>query len=392
MGLYRANVEGRLLLANPALVSMLGYGALEDLLAASPSPGPHDPDISTKEFWARVERGGGARAIETRWRRQDGTTLTARETIRPVTGKGGIAAYEGTVEDVTEARRKDEEIRSASERLAELVKLQTELLNSIVEENTKRKKVEDDLRAANERLAELARMKTQLLNSVSHELSTPLTPIMLQLYLLRTGRMGSLSDEQKHAVDILDRNLARLSILVKDVLDVSRIEAGRLKIQRQEIDLVDVVAEAVDSFKAPAKANGVSLQQGHPETLALVADKRRIGQVLYNLLSNALKFTPSGGTIKVEAAAGASEVVVSVTDTGLGIRPEDIGKLFQPFSQVHDTMQKTHAGTGLGLYICKGIVEQHGGRIWCESEGISKGTMFAFSLPLGAPTDFEFVD
>ncbi|MBI4394152.1 MAG: PAS domain-containing sensor histidine kinase [Euryarchaeota archaeon] len=393
VGLYRLDPSGRILVANPALLQMLGYESLETLASEDPGAGPHHPETALKQFLGNIAS-HGARGIETRWRRRDGTTLTARETIVPVRDAvGSVVFYDATVEDVTALMQKDDEYRKTSERLAELVKLQTELLNNIVEENTKRKQVEEELRSANERLKDLAKMKTQLLNSVSHELSTPLTPIMLQLYLIRTGRVGSLSDEQKHAVDLLDRNLARLSMLVKDVLDVSRIEAGKLRLDRQETDIAAIVEEAVDSFKAPAKTGNVTLEIRGNAPTGIKADKRRIGQVMYNLLSNALKFSNAGGRVTIEMGDQAGAALVRVSDEGLGIRPEDIPKLFQAFSQVHDTMQKTHAGTGLGLYICRGIIEQHGGRIWCESEGLRRGTTFAFTIPKGDVAEgvFEFV-
>lgn len=254
-----------------------------------------------------------------------------------------------------------------------------------------RLQAEEARRLAEERLREIGRLravnqfKTQLLNTVGHELNTPLTPIRLQVDLLKRLAEGKLGEAEQRSLVILERNFDRLSKLVHDVLDVARLEAGRLELRLEPLDLGALVAEAAEAFEEPVRRAGVGLACSASQGLLVRGDAARLGQVLDNLLSNAAKFTPRGGRIAVEVAPRDREVTVSVRDTGIGLRAEDLPKLFEPFSQVHDPMQHTQPGTGLGLFICKGIVEQHGGRIWAESEGPGKGATFTFALPREGP-------
>ena len=153
----------------------------------------------------------------------------------------------------------------------------------------------------------------------------------------------------------------------------------------QALDLRDVVMQSVENYLAPAGAAGVTLRLGHPDStpsLPVVADPSRLGQVFDNLLSNAVKFTPRGGTIRIDARADAAHAEVTVRDDGMGMRPQDLGRLFMPFSQVHDTMQRNSPGTGLGLYVSRGIMEAHGGTILAASDGLGKGSTFTVRIPL----------
>lgn len=239
-----------------------------------------------------------------------------------------------------------------------------------------------ELQAEIERLKQLNQMRTQFINTAAHEFATPLTPLRLQTSLLKSGSLGELGEKQQNAVAILDRNMERLSKLVKDVLDVGRIEASRLIVERQMIDLAEVARQAVQANMPAAREAGLELSIETPETILVEGDPDRLTQVFFNLITNAIKFTPTGGTIRVRVLPKEASVLVEVQDTGLGISKEDFPKLFIPFSQVHDTFQRTHAGSGLGLSICQGIVHQHGGRIWAHSPGPGRGTKFSFVLPL----------
>lgn len=233
-----------------------------------------------------------------------------------------------------------------------------------------------------ERLRELNQMRIHFINTAAHEFATPLTPLRLQTSLLLAEKLGTLTDKQRRAIEMLDRNMERLGQLVRDVLDVSRIEAGRFSVQKDHIDLAEIAHHAVESVMASATGAGVQLSYEGLDSLAIEGDKDRLTQVFLNLLTNALKFTPHGGHVTVHLTAEGSNAVVQVQDSGRGIAPEKMNKLFQPFSQVHDTSQETRSGTGLGLSICQGIVAQHGGRIWAESAGLGLGTKFSFLIPL----------
>lgn len=236
------------------------------------------------------------------------------------------------------------------------------------------------------RLNEIVAFKTQFLNTAAHELSTPLTPVRLQLHVLKRGSRGEWTDAQRKSVDIVERNVDRLARLVGETLDAARFQSGRLGIVQGPVDLAALVREAGELFAEAAAQDGVAIDVDAAGPLPVVCDAGRINQVLVNLVSNALKFTPRGGSVSLRARREGEAVVVSVADTGIGLEAAQIERLFAPFSQVHDPMTNTRVGSGLGLYISRGIVELHGGRIGIASPGPGKGTTVTFTLPAaGAP-------
>lgn len=235
-----------------------------------------------------------------------------------------------------------------------------------------------------ERLKELDQFKTRFVNSVAHELWTPLTPIRLQLHMLKNEATGPLTEGQRRSVDMVMRNMERLILLVEEMLEGARLQAGKFKIQAAPMDLAVVVREMVELFQVPARQAGVVLTSDVAASLPIQGDSNRLVQVMYNLLSNAVKFTRIGGRVDVEARERGGLAMVRVRDTGAGLSPSQISRLFQAFGQVHDSMQRTEQGTGLGLYISKAILDAHGGRVWAESEGPGKGSAFTFTLPMRA--------
>lgn len=233
-----------------------------------------------------------------------------------------------------------------------------------------------------ERLRHLNEFKTNLINSAAHELSTPLTPIRLQLHMLKSGERGSLTDAQRWSIEVVDRNVERLSSLVKDLLDVARLEAARFPVDMRPTELSGIVGEACEAFREPVQRAGLKFTQKAEKGLVVLADSRRLVQVLFCLLANAVKFTRSPGEISVEAHRTGGEATVTIQDTGVGFRPEDRGKMFAAFSQIFNPEIGYAPGAGLGLYISKSIVELHGGRIWAHSDGPGKGSRFSFTVPL----------
>ncbi|MEK6975686.1 MAG: HAMP domain-containing sensor histidine kinase [Candidatus Thermoplasmatota archaeon] len=235
-----------------------------------------------------------------------------------------------------------------------------------------------------QRLAELDAFRTQFINMASHELRTPLTPLRAQLHVLRLRRGATYTPEERRSLDIAERNVERLARLVEDLLQVARYQAGRMVLDRKLADVHDVVSEAADTFQELAKSRGIALQLTTAGDGSCFVDAHRISQVAYNLLANAMKFTPPGGSVHVDSEAKDDGVVVRITDTGLGIRPEDVPKLFQPFIQVHATPVQ-QPGSGLGLYICRAIVGLHGGTIEATSPGLGQGVTVTVHLPRGNP-------
>lgn len=233
-----------------------------------------------------------------------------------------------------------------------------------------------------ERLHEIDQMKGRFINTAAHELGTPLTPLKLQTHLLETGQLGALTQRQRRAVDIISRNLARVALLVGDLLSISRMDAGELKLRKVPLDLAALVTETVDTFIDGARQRGITLRHEVPDSLIVEGDPARLGQVLYNLTNNALKFTPAGRTVTVRARVRGREALVQVQDTGIGLTADEIGKLAQPFVKFTDVSPHGDPGTGLGLYITKGLVERHGGLLWIESPGKDKGTTVSFALPI----------
>lgn len=245
-----------------------------------------------------------------------------------------------------------------------------------------------ELSRAHKQLHEQEQAKTRFINVAAHELNTPLTPVMLQLHLLRAGKHAMQDPKQERMVQLLERNLERMKGLVHEMLDVARLQAGRLALRVEVFDLNDALRAAVDDFTAVAKSRQVDLTLQVPGPLPVTTDRRRVEQVLSNLVSNAVRLTPARGSVTVTASADPEGTVVHVRDTGVGLTREQIDHLFQPFSRVHDEAT-AGTGSGLGLYICQGLMHEMGGRIWVTSAGPGKGSEFSLLLPPRPPQQSE---
>lgn len=237
-----------------------------------------------------------------------------------------------------------------------------------------------------QRLGELDAFRMQFINNAAHELRTPLTPLRMQLHVLAQQRAASFTPQEQRGFAMLQRNVDRLSTLVDDLLEVSRYQSGHMAVEPIAADLHKVLHEAVETFQPAAAAKQVRLVLDAKGDPGGRFDARRITQVVYNLLSNALKFTPPEGRIDVTCGSDATHWTVQVRDSGQGIRPELIPKLFQPFSQVHEA-NPGQTGAGLGLFICRALVELHGGTIAAESKGLGGGTTFTVRLPRQPPVE-----
>jgi len=247
------------------------------------------------------------------------------------------------------------------------------------------------LAQAVERLQEADRVKSNFLATVSHELRTPLTSVIGYSEMLLEGIAGELNDEQREYVRTVMEKGDQLLQLITGILDISRMEAGEMKIDKQPFDLDEVVSVALSTIAPHARRKKLVMACTVPEALPLVyGDRDKIRQVLLNLLGNAVKFTPEGGKVEVTAgvaplvptaAESARAVRVSVRDSGIGVPPEHQKRVFDPFFQVDNSSTREYGGTGLGLSIVKRLVEAHGGVVWVDSE-TGKGSTFSFTLPL----------
>jgi signal transduction histidine kinase len=227
-----------------------------------------------------------------------------------------------------------------------------------------------------------SRHKSEFLANMSHELRTPLNAIIGFSEILAEKMFGDINEKQtEYLQDILESGRHLLS-LINDILDLSKIEAGRMELELAEFDLPSAIENALILVRERASRRGIRLGSTVDERLGRIdGDERKVKQVLLNLLSNALKFTPEGGRIEVGARLDGAVVEVSVVDTGIGIAPEDQAAVFEEFRQV-GTADKKAEGTGLGLALSRKFIELHGGRIWVKSQ-LGAGSTFAFTLPLG---------
>ena len=228
---------------------------------------------------------------------------------------------------------------------------------------------------------EAKRAKTEFVSTVSHELRTPMTSIKGYVELLLMGAVGSLTDDQRHFLSIVKSNTDRLAMLVNDLLDISRMESGRLALSPEIVRIGPVVNQVVVAMEGRAADKGQALRSELPSSLPeVIADPDRVAQIVTNLVANACNYTPTGGEITVSARVDGDMVQISVHDTGIGISPEDQGKIFDNFFRADDPLVQSVPGTGLGLCIVQSLAEMHGGRIWVESE-VGKGSTFTFTLP-----------
>jgi len=244
----------------------------------------------------------------------------------------------------------------------------------------------NQVQTTNQKLKVLDRLKDEFVSLASHELRTPMTAIKSYLWLFLEDNKQILNEQQKMYVERAYESTDRLIHLVNDMLNVSRIESGRLIMNRKPINLVRLIQEVISEVIPTANEQKKTLTFAPPiQVLPLVsADQEKIKHVLLNLIGNSIKFTPSGGKIIVSVKVDNDMITTSIKDTGKGISNLDVGKLFKKFGIVGTTSVLTHGAqsTGLGLYISKSIVELLGGTIWVESEGEGKGSTFSFSLPI----------
>jgi signal transduction histidine kinase/DNA-binding response OmpR family regulator len=232
-----------------------------------------------------------------------------------------------------------------------------------------------------EKTRELDRLKSEFVAVVSHEIRTPLTSIKGSLELLSDEKFFPLTDSQKELLFICHANTDRLIFLINDILDFSRIESSKLTMTFKPFNAVTTIRESVDGIRRLAEQASIIVKTKLPQNdLTMYGDEFRIGQVITNLLSNAVKFSEAGGEIVVSAAQKDAVVEVCVQDSGKGIAAEDVPKLFHKFQQLDSSPTRKAGGTGLGLVICKGIVEQHGGKIWLDSTP-DVGSKFYFTIP-----------
>lgn len=330
VGLVLLNPDGEIELVNSAMDEMFKYEPGE--LIGRPFGGvfQRKSDQAEAEVWDIVKERALGHIHERMAEQKDGNTFPAHLSIREYDSSDGLK-YMGIMLDVSERH-------------------------------------------------EIERFKQEFLGVISHELRTPLTSIRGSFEMLLAGMFGDLTKDAKHVINIAEKSSTRLIRLVNDLLDVEKLESGKLDMFMEETDANAVIETSVENVRYFAEDHGVTIV-APPIELPLIADGERLVQVVVNLLSNAIKFSEKGHSVTVEVLPSDKDAEFRISDTGRGIPEEHIGKLFNRFTQVEKADATQKKGSGLGLAICKAIIEEHGGQIGVESE-MGKGSTFWFRIPL----------
>jgi PAS domain S-box-containing protein len=353
------NVGGRICYVNAAAVQFFGAQDPDELLGRSPV------DLAAPESKSRVaargrqlkEIGQSLPVATEEWVRLDGSRVPVEATaaVVPWRGTTGILVM---LRDISDRRKAEEE--------------RTQLLAS-----------ERSARSAAERAS---RMKDEFLATLSHELRTPLTAILGWSQILVRGR--TTAEEMAHGLETIDRNARAQTKLVEDLLDMSSIMSGKLRLDMQLLAPVSFVEAAIETIKPTAEAKRIRLDRNlDSRTGPLWGDVNRLQQVVWNLLTNAVKFTPEGGSVQVALERVDSHVLISVSDTGQGISADFLPYVFDRFRQADATIRRRHSGLGIGLAIVKQLVELHGGEVHVQSSGEGQGATFVVTLPLAVVLD-----
>jgi PAS domain S-box-containing protein len=391
-----ADVHGKAIYLNSSGRKMLGLGDEEDI-------SHHDIADDHPEWAKRIVFDEGIPAAirdgvwsgETALLSRDGREIPVSQVILAHKAADGSVQFLSTLaRDIRGRKRFEAQLEATVEaRTRELQAANTELQNTM------------------RRAEEASRHKSTFLANMSHELRTPLNSILGFSELLQGRSFGPLTEKQARYVDNIRTSGQHLLALINDLLDLSKVEAGKLELQLQSLEVREVLEAALHVFRPQAEAKQQALVlEVAGDAPTITADPLRVRQALYNLLSNAVKFTPAGGQVTVtarrvrsaesdvrsetdstshlapRASDGTEFVEISVRDTGIGIGPDDLPKLFQPFTQLEHTSMKRAQGTGLGLALTRRLVELHGGTIWAESEGEGRGASFTIRLPAAGPS------
>lgn len=367
--IMQVDAEGKIILLNRVTEDMFGYtrdellGQAVEVLIPRELHARHVQHRAHYREHPMTRTMGSGLALE--GIRKDGSRFPVEISLSPSESAEGFRVT-AIIRDTTERRNAEDRLRRVRE----------DYTQQLAEANT-------ELEMTNRELERANRLKSEFLASMSHELRTPLHTIIGFSELLAEELEGPLNEKQQRFVRHIHTDSLHLLELINDVLDISKIEADRLELHPEAFDFTALVAESLASVRSLAEAKSHILDTALDVPTAVEADRLRIKQVLVNLLSNAIKFTPEGGRIRLEARVQDVFVVVSVSDTGIGIPPEEHESIFDKFHQVGATTKGIREGTGLGLAITKRLVEQHGGTIRVKSQP-QQGSTFLFTLPVGS--------
>lgn len=369
------DLEGTILSWNRGAERLYGYSA-EEVIGHSVAllMPPQRADDFPKIMMA-LKRGESVDHYETERRRKDGKILQVSLVVSPIRNAAGeIIGASAVARDITERKRLEEEREQLLAR-EQAARKEAEQAHTLSGELLRRE------RAAREQAEEASRMKDEFLATVSHELRTPLNAILGWSGILR--RKADDTESIAQASETIERNARLQAQLIEDLLDISRIVTGRMRLDVQPVELPVVIQAALDAVRPAADAKNIRLQTVlDPRAGPVSGDPGRLQQVLWNLLSNAVKFTPKGGRVQIHLERINSHVAITVSDTGPGISPDFLPYVFDRFRQADSSFTRLHQGLGLGLAIVRQLVELHGGSVEAHSAGHGYGATFTVRLPI----------
>ncbi|MHC1730287.1 MAG: PAS domain S-box protein [Syntrophobacteraceae bacterium] len=366
VGIAHVGINGHWLRVNDRLCAIVGYPR-EELMQLTFQDISHPEDLEKDLDYVRRMLSGeiNTYSMEKRYLRKDRSQVWANLTVSLVrTDTGAHQHFIAVLEDITERKRTDAELRRYRDHLEEMI-----------EERTA------ELKIAKEQAEAADHVKSVFLATMSHELRTPLNLIIGFAGILEQELTGPLNNEQKRQLGLVRESGSHLLNLVNDVLDISKIEAGQLEVSEDPFNLRALIQRVAQSVKPMAEEKRIGFElEIAPDVDLISSDRRRVEQILLNLLGNAIKFTHEG-MVRVTCLLHGREVSVEINDSGIGIKKEDMDKLFRPFQQIQSDETERIEGTGLGLSICKKLLDILGGKIVVASEW-GKGSTFSFTLPV----------
>lgn len=366
IGLYKTKPNGEIILANPTIVKMLGYSSIDEMRSIGLDKGSYFNPKDRAEFKNIIEKENLVKDYETVWLKQDGTNINVRENAIAIRDdKNEIIFYEGTIEDITIHIKAKERLQIRNEEI---------------------KKKNQELIVAKEKAEESDTLKSAFLSNMSHEIRTPLNAILGFSQLLKDDKI---SEEQKSYIEIIKKSGEQLTNIITDILDISKIETNQVKITRKRTNLKSLFKEIYQTFSIKAldrnfKFNPPSILQDQ-DIKDIYIDSVRVHQIISNLLNNAFKFTQEG-EINFGYEIKNQQLNLFVKDTGIGIEKSELTNIFDRFAQTKRGSNPKFGGTGIGLSICKGLVELMHGKIWAEST-FNQGSSFYISMPLETPIE-----
>lgn len=376
------SLEGRLLYCSPAVKKFGGYNPEEEIgehiqkYISSASDSSKALNLIRE---SRIDK--KQKVIEIFYKPKEDNPFPVEVTTSPVIVDHEVKKFHCIMRDITKRKKVEEKLKESRKELRRL----NQILEKKVKARTKKlEKAKQKLEEKNKRLKKLDKMKNDFISMAAHELKTPLASIYGYIDYIFLAYEDKIEESMKKDLNIVERNVKRLRAYINQLLDVMKIEESELKLSKSPTNFVSLLYSCIEELNYLFKQKQQELDLELEENLILNIDSGRIFQVCSNLLSNSIKFTPQGGKISITAQMQGPNFIFKIKDTGRGLRKTEKDLIFKKFekSELDIDSYSKGKGSGLGLFISKGIIEAHGGKLWVESEGLDKGSTFIFTLPL----------